>query len=130
MVDSGFDPIFSTKGKSAMTVYDFGNNTGISVVSSGNRVSFEVAGLSETDRQPVQNEKNRIVSRMEGFCKVFDSLEEKLREKGIGTENIYRMPAHEKYARIINIPKKKARIETQAEETEAIRTRRKEKNGN
>ena len=129
MIDSGFEPLCTMGGKSTMTVYDFGDNTGISVVSSENRVTFEVAGLADVQRVPDADEKRKITARMESFCKVFDSLETKLKTKGIGTENIYRMPTHEKYARTIAVPKKKTRIQTTAEETQTLPAERKNRNG-
>ena len=129
MIDSGFQPICTMGGKSKMTVYDFGDNTGLSVVSSGSRVTFEVAGLSQVQKAPDNDEKRKITAKMEGFCQVFDNLESKLMKKGIGTKNIYRMPVNEKYARIISIPGEKARIQTNEEETQTVSTERKRNNG-
>ena len=129
MIDSGFRPLCTVGEKSRMTVYDFGDNTAVSVVSSGSKATFEVAGIADVQRAPDADEKRRITAGMERFCKAFDRLSEKLEEKGIGTENIYRMPVHEKYARVISIPKGKARIQSTDEETRIISAERKRENG-
>lgn len=129
MVDSGFEPVYTMGSKSTMTVYDFGDDTGVSVINSVSSVSFEVTGLSDTGRAPDADEKKKITDKMGDFCKVFDSLEAKLREKGIGTENVYRMPADEKFARMIIVPRKKARIQINNEENKTASAERKIHNG-
>ena len=129
MIDSGFLPLCTMGEKSKMTVYDFGDNTGLSVINSGNRITFEVAGLSKVQRAADNEEKRTITSKMESFCQVFDSLERKLTEKGIGTENVYRMPADKKYARIICIPDRKARIQNGEEDAQTVSAERKRSNG-
>ena len=129
MIDSGFQPLCTMGKKTKMTVYDFGDDTGLGVTSSGNKVTFEVAGLSQIQRAPDNDEKIKITAKMEDFCHVFDSLESKLMKKGIGTENVYRMPADEKYARIISIPGGKARIQTDEKVRQTISAERKRNNG-
>lgn len=129
MIDSGFQPLCTMGEKTKMTVYDFGDDTGLGVISSGNKVTFEVAGLSNVRRTPDNEEKRRITAKMEDFCHVFDSLESKLMKKGIGTENVYRMPADEKYARIISIPGGNARIQTDEKVRQTVSAGRKRNNG-
>lgn len=129
MIDSGFQPLCTMGEKTKMTVYDFGDDTGLGVTSSGNKVTFEVAGLSQIQRAPDNDEKIKITAKMEDFCHVFDSLESKLMKKGIGTENVYRMPADEKYARVISIPGGKARIQTDEKVRQTVSAERKRNNG-
>ena len=69
MIDSGFRPLCTVGEKSRMTVYDFGDNTAVSVVSSGSKATF-AAGLA----------KLRSGSRVFEFKNLTGSYVDKMRE--------------------------------------------------
>lgn len=65
------------------------------------RITMEIGGLDDTDRQPDDAESMRLCAQMESFCDSYTEIERRL-AMGVVTEHIQLLPPEPAYAQIIN----------------------------
>lgn len=66
------------------------------------RITMEIGGLDDRDRQPDDAESERLCGEMEAFCGSYTEIEARLREMGVVTQHIQLLPPAPAYAQIIN----------------------------
>jgi hypothetical protein len=86
-------------------LYSFDDGTAINVTfSSDGRITMELGGLSDEDRQPTPYETARLCDDMEQFCSDYRDIERRLEQRGVVlSERIALLPPDERYAQIINV---------------------------
>ena len=85
-------------------LYAFNDGTAVNVTfASDGKITMELGGLDDTDRQPSKDESGRLCKDMETFCEDFANIERKLQERGVVSgERISILPPAPEYAQIIN----------------------------
>lgn len=89
-------------------VYEFGFEEAVNVfVSDNGSILFEVTGIGEGQSEMTSLEKLKVTEAMQAFCTHYVDIREALKGKGIHLKNENLSPADERYARKIDISKKK-----------------------
>lgn len=110
MVEMGYELLGSRQArkKSGETVknglYAFDGDTSLLVTySDDGKIAMEVGATDNTDREPTEQEKARLVYDMERFCGGFAEIEQRLSERGVVLkERMAMLPPTYEYAQIIN----------------------------
>lgn len=88
-------------------MFEFEADCAINVFTSDNgSLLFEVTGVSEQAKELTSHDQVRIREAMETFCPQYQKIKERLREKGIELTNENLLPAHEQFAKIIDLSTK------------------------
>lgn len=89
-------------------IYEFEDDNAINVYTSDNgTIMFEVTGISNEKKELSSLEKLKIKESMGRFCKRYELIKEKLKEKGIVLTKENLRPADEKYARVRTVSREK-----------------------
>lgn len=85
-------------------LYSYGEGTAVNVTySSDGRIAMEIGGVDTDDRIPTAQETTLLCNSMEQFCRDFETIEKRLREKGVVlAERVSLLPPDAEYAQIIN----------------------------
>ena len=88
-------------------MYEFGFEQAVNVfVSDNGSILFEVSGIGEGQTEMTSLEKLKVTEAMEAFCSHYVEIKEELKQKGIHLTNENLFPAHERYARKIDLRNK------------------------
>lgn len=86
------------------TVFSYGEGSGIHVVDNGERITMEIVGLDDADRDISQEEKEYLEEEQVHFCDSFHEIEEELERRGVVLKQRVRMmPPSQEYAAIMNM---------------------------
>ena len=85
-------------------LYSYGEGTAVNVTySSDGKIAMELGGIDINDRMPTMQETDMLCSSMEQFCHDFQTIEKRLKEKGVVlAERVLLSPPNAEYAQIIN----------------------------
>ena len=85
-------------------LYAYDEGTAVNVTySSDGRIAMEIGGIDTNDRIPNARETEMLCDSMEKFCRDFETIEKRLREKGVVlAERVSLLPPDAEYAQIIN----------------------------
>ena len=132
MKDLGYDVIATDhvttpQKKSIHHIYEFEQGNVINVYTSDNgSLLFEVSAVKENDDPMTDLEKLKVKESMESFCTKYPGIKGRLRERGIQMDNEDLKPPDIRYARAINLHKKKITSYGKREDT-ATRPKEKKK---
>ena len=88
---------------SKLLTYEDGTAINITETSDG-RITMEIGGIDQKDREPDYNERTALRKTMDSFCTDFHEIEKKLATRGVILgERLSMAPQEEIYAQIINI---------------------------
>ena len=91
-------------GKVHNTVFSYGEGSGIHVLVNGERITMEVVGLEDEDRNVSKEEAEYLEEEQVHFCDSFKGIEKALAKRGIPLEgNVKRTPPSKEYATILNM---------------------------
>ncbi|MCM1261545.1 MAG: hypothetical protein NC313_02400 [Butyrivibrio sp.] len=86
------------------TVFSYGEGSGIHVVDNGERITMEIVGLDDADRDISQEEKEYLEEEQVHFCDSFHEIEEELEKRGVVLKQRVRMlPPSQEYAVIMSM---------------------------
>ena len=89
--------------KAKHELYHFGEGTGVDITfSSDGQITMELGGFDDTDRDPDENEADRLCDDMQRFCGEYAALERALEKRGVKRRNIQMLPPVKEYAQIFN----------------------------
>jgi len=84
-------------------LYQYDENTAISVISLNGQFTMEVVERDDVDRAATEEEAEQLETHMEEFCEDYEKLKERLAAKQvIHSRNVFHMPPDKAYARIVN----------------------------
>jgi len=84
-------------------LYQYDENTAISVISVNGQFTMEVVERDNVDRAMTAEEAEQLETQMEEFCEDYEKLKERLAAKQvIHSRNVFHMPPDKAYARIVN----------------------------
>lgn len=86
------------------TVFSYGEGSGIHVVDNGERITMEIVGLDDADRDISQEEKEYLEEEQVHFCDSFYEIEKELEKRGVVLKQRVRMlPPSQEYAAIMSM---------------------------
>lgn len=86
------------------TVFSYGEGSGIHVVDNGERITMEIVGLDDADRDISQEEKEYLEEEQVHFCDSFHEIEKELEKRGVVLKQRVRMmPPSQEYASIMSM---------------------------
>lgn len=86
------------------TVFSYGEGSGIHVVDNGERITMEIVGLDDADRDISQEEKEYLEEEQVHFCDSFHEIEKELEKRGVVLKQRVRMmPPSQEYASIMKM---------------------------
>ncbi|MBN2418552.1 MAG: hypothetical protein JXL81_04155 [Deltaproteobacteria bacterium] len=102
------DLLTTPQKKSIHHIYEYERGNVINVYTSDNgSLLFEVSGIKENDDPMTDLEKLEVKEGMESFCVKYPVIKDGLRKKGVQMDNEDLKPPDIRYARAININRKK-----------------------
>ena len=85
-------------------IYRFDENAVLHVIyDSEGKVTMEVAAADNTDREPHPREVDTIVKEQEKFCDAYESVFERINEKGVSFRKEMMCPCGPEFAQVINV---------------------------
>ena len=115
----------SDHAQTSAKIYQYDEDTAISVIESDGQFTMEVVAVDTVDRTVTQEEGVQLESSMGEFCKDYEQLKQKLAAKNVcNTKNVFHLPPNKMYARVLNTSsyqkkrKKKVYSEDYTKETE------------
>lgn len=106
MVDMGYEVMAErqvNQGVSMAKLYDYGDDTAISMIAHNGKFTFEVVATDKKDRIVSPGEAMELEKKMQSFCNDYAKLMERLdRDKRLKRQEVFHKPANRKYARVVN----------------------------
>lgn len=85
-------------------LYLFDEGTAVSVTrSEDGQIVMELGGLGTENRLPTERESAALAVEMSEFCRDYDAIERRLKEKGIEARRLSVLPPDTQFAQIINM---------------------------
>ena len=93
-----------TMNFTSYTADRFDENAVLHVIyDSEGKVTMEVAAADDTDREPHPREVDTIVKEQEKFCDAYESVFERINEKGVSFRKEMMCPCGPEFAQVINV---------------------------
>ena len=84
-------------------LYQYDENTAISVISTNGQFTLEVVTSDTTDRQITEKEAQMLEEHMKEFCVDYEELKKRLENKNLlRSKRVFHMPPSKAYARVVN----------------------------
>lgn len=91
-------------GKVHNAVFSYGEGSGIHVVDNGERITMEIVGLDDGNRDISPEEKEYLEEEQVHFCESFHEIEKELEKRGVVLKQRVRMmPPSQEYSTIMSM---------------------------